>query len=76
MADALSLKKVVAYIMTLLKVILDFNERIKQAARLDAGNDKPTQAIPLMFKQAPYVQKRKALCSDGWIMERAVERDP
>ena len=45
MADALSLKKVVAYIMTLLKVILDFNERIKQAARLDARNDKPTQQV-------------------------------
>ena len=39
-ANALSRKEVVAYIMTLLEVISDFNEWIKQAAGLDAGYEK------------------------------------
>ena len=41
--NALSRKEVVAYIMTLSKVISDFNERIKQVTGLDAGNEKPRQ---------------------------------
>ena len=44
-ADALSRKEVVTYIMTLSEVILDFNERIKQAARLDAGYEKLRQQV-------------------------------
>ena len=42
-ADALSWKEVVAYIMTLLEVISDFNERIKKAAGLDADYEKLRQ---------------------------------
>ena len=37
MADALSRKEVIAYIKTLLQVISDFNEKIKQAAKQDAA---------------------------------------
>ena len=40
MVDALSWKEVVAYIMTLSKVISDFNERIKQAVGLDVRYEK------------------------------------
>ena len=42
-ADALSWKEVVAYIMTLLEVISDFNERIKKAGGLDADYEKLRQ---------------------------------
>ena len=42
-ADTLSRKEVVAYIMTLSEVISDFNERIKKAAGLDAGYEKLRQ---------------------------------
>ena len=45
MVDALSRKEVVAYIMTLSKVISYFNERIKQAAGLDAGYEKLRQQV-------------------------------
>ena len=45
MADVLSRKEVVAYIMTLSEVILDFNEQIKQAAGLDVGYEKPRQQV-------------------------------
>ena len=37
MADALSKKKVIAYITTLSEVISDFNEKIKLAAEQDAA---------------------------------------
>ena len=45
MADALSWKEVVAYIMTLSEVISDFNERIKQVAGLDAEYEKLRQQV-------------------------------
>ena len=44
-ADALSRKEVVAYIMTLSEVISDFNERIKKAAGLDAEYEKLRQQV-------------------------------
>ena len=44
-ADALSQKEAVAYIMTLSKVISDFNERIKKAAGLDVGYEKLRQQV-------------------------------
>ena len=44
-ADALSQKEVVAYIMTLSEVISYFNERIKKAVRLDAGYEKLRQQV-------------------------------
>ena len=44
-ADALSRKEVVAYIMTLSEVISDFNERIKNAAGLDADYEKLRQQV-------------------------------
>ena len=44
-ADALSRKEVVAYIMTLLEVISGFNERIKKAAGLDADYEKHRQQV-------------------------------
>ena len=44
-ADALSRKEVVAYIMTLSEVISDFNEWIKNAAGLDASYEKLRQQV-------------------------------
>ena len=44
-ANALSWKEVVAYIMTLSKVISNFNERIKHVAGLDAGYEKLRQQV-------------------------------
>ena len=44
-ADALSQKGVVAYIMTLSNVMSDFNERIKQATGLDARYEKLRQQV-------------------------------
>ena len=43
--DALRRKEVVAYIMTLSKVISDFNEQIKHATILDAKYEKLRQQV-------------------------------
>ncbi|KAL6348833.1 hypothetical protein AAG906_033489 [Vitis piasezkii] len=45
MVDALSRKKVIAYITALSKVISDFNERIKQAAKHDAAYGRLRQQV-------------------------------
>ena len=45
MADALSKKKVIAYITTLSEVISDFNENIKQAAEQDATYGRLKQQV-------------------------------
>ena len=45
MADALSRKEVIAYIKTLLQVISDFNEKIKQAAKQDAAYGRLKQQV-------------------------------
>ena len=45
MADALSRKEVVAYIMALSEVISNFNERIKQAIELDTEYEKLRQQV-------------------------------
>lgn len=37
--DALSKKEVMAYVTTLSKIISDFNEKIKQVAKLDTDYD-------------------------------------
>ena len=44
-ANALSRKEVVAYIVTLTEVISDFNEQIKNAAGLDASYEKLRQQV-------------------------------
>ena len=44
-ANALSRKEVIAYVTTLSKVIYDFDERIKQATKLDACYDRLRQHV-------------------------------
>ena len=43
--DTLSRKEVIAYIATLLEVVLDFNERIKRIADSDASYEKLRQKV-------------------------------
>ena len=66
MADVLSQKDVVAYIMAFSKVILDFNEWIKHATKLDVWYMKLRQQVIAEETIKYWLEGELFVIREGW----------